>query len=71
MNYFPESPIPHWPTRMGRGCKTVEEAIFEFGLNLSAASAKIRSDMYHDGKPLICIQCGASTTSDGDLSCGH
>lgn len=77
MNYFPPSPIPHWPRRSPRGARLLREAITEnrfmqfSGEQWSRASALLRSDMYRDGEPMVCLSCGAHTTADGDTPCGH
>jgi hypothetical protein len=51
--------------------KTIDEVIFELGINLSAESAQIRSQFYRNGEPMVCLQCGCQTTPDGALACDH
>jgi hypothetical protein len=75
MNYFPASPIPEWPKRSRLGGRQVSEMIFEHenerGHDLRAKRILTRSQIYQDGAPLVCIQCGRHTTADGEIPCGH
>jgi len=71
MNYFPSSPIPAWPDPLPDGWTTIDSLIFDLGLNLSAAGAQVRSDLYRNGEPMVCIACGSLTTANGDILCGH
>jgi hypothetical protein len=77
MNYFPPSPIPDWPWRSSRGSRLLKEAIAErrfmqmSGEQWSRASALIRSEMYRDSEPMVCLSCGSKTSADGEILCGH
>lgn len=71
MNYFPASPITAWPEDAPDGCLSIEDLIFECGLNLSAESAFMRSIAYRNGEPMVCLSCGRQTSADGGTHCGH
>jgi hypothetical protein len=67
--------IPQWPAR-SRGAIPFREAYATSNLSrdmreINAASARMRSDMYRDGAPMVCLQCGQVTDPYGNLPCGH
>jgi hypothetical protein len=77
VNYFPPNPIPAWPWRSERGSRPLKEAITErrfmlmSGEQWSRASVAIRSEMYRNGEPMVCLSCGSTTTANGEILCGH
>jgi hypothetical protein len=38
---------------------------------VNRAEAKLRSYLYREGDPMVCLSCGAKTDSIGGLPCGH
>jgi hypothetical protein len=75
VNYFPPSPIPVWPNYSGSGTP-IKEYIFRRenvapGINLDAARARMRSQVYRNGEPMVCLSCAATTDPHGNLPCGH
>lgn len=75
MKYFPPSPIPHWPKRSRLGGIPIGELVAEAYLDhphrMSKASARIRSQLYRNGEPMVCLSCGAKTNASGEIPCGH
>lgn len=66
--------IPRWPMRP-YGCIPVEELFAEMynedGPNWNRGSARMYSEMFRNGKPMVCIGCGAQTDKSGELPCDH
>jgi hypothetical protein len=69
--------IPHWPKRSPRGSRpwpevSAERKFFRHSTELyNQASASVRSTLYRNGEPMVCISCGAKTNESGGLPCGH
>ena len=75
LDYMPADPIPAWPKRSRSGGRPISElaaALRNLDGNLySKASARVRSKTYRNGKPMVCLSCGALTDADGALRCAH
>jgi len=75
MNYFPPSPIPDWPKRSRLDGIPLAELVATHRLQdphrMAKASAKVRSHLFRNGEPMICLSCGRATAEDGETVCGH
>jgi hypothetical protein len=74
-DYFPASPIPEWPKRGRLGAIPIAELAalkrLDYPAPMLRASARVRSQLYRNGEPMICLSCGSHTTPDGETVCGH
>jgi len=77
MNYFPTSPIPDWPKR-GRNesiphkeSAAMRKFFSHSTEQFNRASAAVRSQLFRNGEPMICLSCGRATAEDGETVCGH
>lgn len=73
---FVRSPIPEWPKRGRNGALPLAEAIATHHLTqdmheVNKARARLRSEIYRNGQPMVCLQCGQTTDPYGNLFCGH
>lgn len=41
------------------------------GTSLDARRAIVRSRVYRNGEPMVCLSCAAQTDLYGNLPCGH
>ena len=77
ITYMPADPIPAWPKRSKLGGRPYREYAAERQFFLfvteeyNASSARMRSLIYRDGQPMICLSCGKPTDARGYLLCGH